>query len=203
MERGFLGCKKVTFVSIQMYLIHWLIWYIHVIVSANGTMTDCNITITIPSSLFERLEWVKDKMDVSDICKHAINAVVTIEEAKAVALSEIETTIARLKGEAKAILTEWYQKGRTQGLKLAPSLSLTEFHHVLMWHEERYFGFEEDEEESELVHIFEIVPYDSFLTRAIDIESCPYYVTDSYVLGALDGVVEIWNSIKSELGYPS
>lgn len=54
------------------------------------------ITITIPDSLHDRLQAVKDQINVSVICQEAIMQAVGIEEIKQKQISKIEMLLQRL-----------------------------------------------------------------------------------------------------------
>lgn len=153
------------------------------------------INITIPDNLFERLEIVKEKMNVSAICQTAIESAVKTEEIKMSAMSKRESAIARLKIEAQNETDEWFQKGKRQGLEIAPDLSYTEFRQALEWHEAKYST---DGWQISLLDLMSHNCFDSIIDAAKN-EECPDDMMESYALGGLDGIVEFWDSIQGEL----
>lgn len=85
------------------------------------------ITITMPDSLHERLQAVKEKLNVSAVCQKAIELAIQIEEIKMKDVPVKEKVIERLRAEKKVSDAEWKKIGFQNGLKDAEELSYDEF----------------------------------------------------------------------------
>ena len=151
------------------------------------------ISIILSDDLAERLERVKETLDVSYVCEHSINAAVTTEESKLGILSKREAAIARLKVEAFNECDKWSRKGQRDGLELAPDLSFAELQQAMGLYELQHAA------PDELTDLFDLLPEEHFLAAAINISKLPPYVTNSYLSGVLLGVMEFWNSIQDEV----
>src|SRR5208337_3483900 len=92
------------------------------------------ITITIPDGLYERLQAVKDRINVSGICQEAIMQAVGIEEVKAQDLPEMEKLLAKLQAEKKQheviLSTQWRDRGFKEGLEDAHHIHYRDFIHL-------------------------------------------------------------------------
>lgn len=139
---------------------------------------------------------MKEKMNVSAICQGAIETAVKTEEIKMSAMSQREAAIARLKIEAKKEDEDWEEKGKRHGLEIAPSLSYADFRQVQEWDE-----FQQSPDGWQ-VSLLDAVMSDenwSSVIEAAKNAKCPQVLMESYVQGVIDGVLEFWDSIESEL----
>jgi hypothetical protein len=85
------------------------------------------ITITIPDSLHDRLQAVKDRINVSGICQEAIMHAVGIEEIKGQDVPETEKLLARLQKEKEKYEVGWREQGLKDGREDAHKLHYVEF----------------------------------------------------------------------------
>jgi predicted CopG family antitoxin len=81
------------------------------------------ITITLPNDLYERLQTVKDKLNVSGLCQTTIERAVTIEEIKLKDIAVMDKVVERLRLEKQEANQEWKETGLSHGLEDAQELS--------------------------------------------------------------------------------
>jgi len=139
------------------------------------------ISITIPKNLYDRLQVVKDALNVSRICQEAIASVVEIEEFKGMGGQEMETVIERLRAEKRAFVKNCKEMGFKAGLKEAKELS--------------YEG---------LVAIIKGgYPFEYTASLEDDINDLksddPSFDSGTYMDGWMEGVQEFWKQVKSKL----
>lgn len=137
------------------------------------------ITITIPNDLHERLQAVKDALNVSRVCQEGLEAAIRIEELKREKSPNMDTLIERLRIEKEQDVAEWKEQGIVKGKDDALNLSYNEFKNLetkqsiadnwTYWIEEDYF---EDME-------------------AVD--------KDAFFQGWLEGVLSVWDEVKESL----
>lgn len=122
LTRGVFVLREVPGLLIQKYYLDGFC-AIPILSLGYSTMPTNRINIILSDDLAERLERVKETLDVSYVCEHSLNAAVTTEESKLGILSRREAAIARLKVEAFNECDKWSRKGQRDGLELAPDLS--------------------------------------------------------------------------------
>lgn len=138
------------------------------------------ITITIPNDLHERLQAVKDALNVSRICKEGLEAAIRIEELKKEKSPNMDTLIERLQLEKDQDAAKWKQEGAVEGKKDALDLSYSEFKDLesqqsvtddlTNWIEENHFENME-----------------GFVDK------------DAFLEGWLEGVLSVWEEAKESL----
>ena len=85
------------------------------------------ITVTLPDALHERLQRVKEALNVSQICQRAIEQVVEIEEIKLKEIPVMEKVIERLRLEKQQSEATLKQDAVLDGKEDAVELSYDEF----------------------------------------------------------------------------
>lgn len=136
------------------------------------------ITITLPDQLYERLQAVKGKLNVSGLCQQAIELAVTIEEIKIKDIPVKDKVIERLRLEKQVASREWRETGFTDGVEDAQELSYEDFR-----------ALEKDkvsEETREWVEDKRI----QYLENPDE---------DIYWEGWVEGALHFWNEIKDKL----
>jgi len=83
------------------------------------------VNISIPDNLYERLQAIKDKINVSKLCQEALLSEVQIAELRP--SGDEEAIIARLQEEKKKYHQEYYDYGKKEGLQNAKNLSFSDF----------------------------------------------------------------------------
>lgn len=138
------------------------------------------ITVTIPDDLHQRLQIVKDALNVSRLCQEAIDNAVRIEELKRQESPSMNTLIERLKIEKQQHVAEWKEAGVEDGKKDALELSYEEFkgleqnnsiddEDLLGWIDDRHLQYTENPDR------------------------------EAYLDGWLQGVLSVWNEVKNSL----
>jgi predicted transcriptional regulator len=82
-------------------------------------MAATKLTITIPDDLAERLDPVRDKMNISKVCAAAIDREVSMLADLPVDVQELAATIARLRAEKAEAEQEDYNTGLEWGQQYA------------------------------------------------------------------------------------
>lgn len=89
------------------------------------------ITISVPSSLYNRLQEVKDSLNVSQICQKAITYAVEYEEIKKMEGSEMDKITERLKKEKEESEKEDRENGKKAGFNDAKQMSYKDLKFVM------------------------------------------------------------------------
>lgn len=137
------------------------------------------ITITIPDGLHQRLQAVKENLNVSGLCQQTIEEAVTIEEIKRKDVPVKEKVIERLRLEKKVANKGWKEAGFTDGMKDAEELSYEDFRAIKAtgevpeetrnWVIEKHFEYYDNPDE------------------------------DYFFEGWIEGALHFWNEIKDQL----
>lgn len=155
-------------------------------------------SIALPDQLHERLQVVKDNLNVSQICQRALEMAIELEETKMKALSKKERVIERLRVEGQKSKEEWFICGKRDAFEATDNLARTYFEQIV------YFYKDKDELEKyglwvKLAHL----PEDLQEIVGADMENYspkPYEANEaSYLAGWIEGVIEFWDEIKGEI----
>lgn len=138
------------------------------------------ITITIPDDLYNRLQAVKELLNVSGICQEAINYAVRIEEIKREKSPNMETLIRRLRTEKEAKFAELREQAVKDGMSDALELSYPDF---LMMEES---GDLTDETQSW---------FEDRRLKYIDSDD----ETLIYLDGWREGILNIWHEVRDKI----
>jgi len=145
------------------------------------------ILITIPDNLHERLQVVKEKLNVSRICARAIDQAVQVEEIKARTDIPIqEKAILRLRLEKQEGIGYWKQQGFNKGGRDAAE--------KLPYGEIKYVA------ESGL-----LPPPEPNLTTYYDVtelKNNPGFDEQGYQQGWIEGVTHFWKQVKNQVEQP-
>ncbi len=153
------------------------------------------INITVPNNLHERLQAVRDSINISRICQEAIEQAVALEEIKMKALSNKEKVIERLRLERQESEQEWFDCGRADGLKDSENLSYDDFQQLL----DLYEGKNELERHGSWIKVRQFPEdFHELLQERIGGYS-PKPVENIYLAGWIDGVTDFWNEIEAEI----
>jgi hypothetical protein len=139
------------------------------------------ITITLPDLLFQRLQPVKNSMNISGLCQQAIEQAVTIEELKGES-KNMDKLIEKLKLEKEQDNMSLKSQGITDGIEDATELSYTDFKHLEI-------------KESISDDVLEWLR-ENRLEHMDDINSDNENV---YLKGWLEGVLSVWEQVKGHL----
>ena len=138
------------------------------------------ITITIPNDLHERLQAVKDALNVSRVCQEGLEVAIRIEELKREKSPNMDTLIEKLRIEKEQDVAKWKEEGVIEGKKDALNLSYSEFKDLESkqsitddltdWIEENHFEYME-----------------GFVDK------------DVFLEGWLEGALSVWDEVKELL----
>ncbi len=153
------------------------------------------ITVTIPRTLYQRLQVVKESLNVSGICQEAIERAVNLEEIKMKALSTKEKVIERLRLERQKSEEDWFEHGKTDGLRVAENLSYDNFEELCDLYQHK-----DDLERADCWVSLRQFPEDcqDWLKDQMD-EYSPKPNEQSYLAGWIDGVTDFWDEIQGEI----
>jgi hypothetical protein len=158
------------------------------------------ISVSISDGLHERLQAVKDSLNVSGICQEAIMNAVQFEEAKQGALSKIDELIEKLKTQKEEARKQWGQDGKSQGMEDALELDYDDFVTVEKASEflqttdggrvgaEEALGDDLAGRGSALCDLLDELEKDN---KSFD--------RDVYLDGWIDGVLEVWEQVKAKI----
>jgi hypothetical protein len=170
-----------------------------------GKCVSRRLTIAIPESLYERLQQVKQEINISGVCQEALNMAITLKETNTNSNTcDRQKLIDRLKLEKKLFTAQIKAQGCKIGQKSATTLSYKEFQRIerltqahtridagafadmWQWLAARQAGHEMQFEDDELN---ELAPLNDE-NKAIFVE------------GWIEGVLSVWHQIKDQLDDP-
>jgi hypothetical protein len=153
------------------------------------------ITIAIPEEMKKRLQTFKDDLNVSALCQKAIDEALTLREIRMKDISTKQKVIERLRLERQKSEEEWFECGKTDGLKDAEDLSYNEFEQL--WG--LYQNKSEIERYAEWVELHQFPEgLQELLQERIEGYS-PKPIESIYLAGWIDGATDFWNEIKDEI----
>lgn len=153
------------------------------------------INITVPNDLHERLQAVRDRINISRICQEAIEQAVALEEIKMKALSNKEKVIERLRLERQKSEDDWFEAGRTDGLRDSENLSYDDFQEIL----DLYQAKNELEKYDQWIEINQFPEdFHELLEERMGGYS-PKPIKKTYLAGWIEGVTDFWNEIEAEI----
>ncbi|MDD2469149.1 MAG: hypothetical protein PHI97_34725 [Desulfobulbus sp.] len=165
------------------------------------------LNISIPDELNERIKAFKDILNISKICQVAIDTAVTREEARIG--EDIKAAIVRVRKEKAEYFKVYRDEGFKDGKSDALSFAYEKFIKVISAIEEKDYKQSNSEEalyyfadevykgkaecigDNQLVLDTEIV-WVSFFDLS-------YEAADEYSKGWIDGVIFVWDQVKSKI----
>ena len=177
-------------------------------------MSTKKVSITMPDGLYERLEKVRDKFNISGICQEALDREVRIEEL-AMQSANDEALIERLKlQKAKRALSS-QQQGRQDGINKARKLSYIQMRAFVEFKDLHFFKNEEDYAEEDTViglvdfitlnlsedeeHFFGNTSLQDYFD-SIRLDVSPRLDLRKFFIGFVDGVVSVYDKLKYKIG---
>lgn len=147
------------------------------------------ITITIPDNLYERLQDVKENLNVSGVCQRAIEQAVQIEELKLrTDIPSKEKVILRLRMEKQEAGAKWKQIGFTDGVEDAQKLSYADL---------KFFGCIDDN--GRPLELDDISDGWISQERLSQHDDGFYFEWKAYKEGWVEGVIHFWEEIKNNI----
>ena len=144
------------------------------------------LTITIPDDLFERLQVVKSRFNVSGVCQEAIMTAVNIEEHRSKENPNQADVIERLKAEKAEFDEQWGDLGERDGYDIADRLSYEEFIDI------ETHGLNQRMHETDVLYTLDICFEDTC-------DDHPGIDKGTYSEGWEKGVRRYWEEVKGEL----
>ena len=151
------------------------------------------INITLPDLLFDRLQKVKTKLNVSGVAQDALEYAVRRIERTGKELSAMDEIIERLKTEKKKYEEEQRASGYENGLKDAKDLDYESLLFIVNTCEE----FDNEMRMSLMDFFMQTEAWTEWLQECIfdDVED----KNEDYFLGWIDGVQKFWGEVESKL----
>ncbi|MGA3117374.1 MAG: hypothetical protein ABSF90_23410 [Syntrophobacteraceae bacterium] len=150
------------------------------------------ITITIPDSLHERLQAVKDRINVSGICQEAIIQAVCIEEVRVQSTPEMESLLERLQKEKEQYFIGSKNDGIQDGMEDALSFHFRDFVSL----EELATRFPHM---AESIGRYDYPALKNRLKQKLDDKS---HHPGLYSKGWVEGILRIWAELKTKMELP-
>jgi len=161
------------------------------------------VTVAVPESLFARLQPVKHHFNISAICQEALEMAITIEELKVQVESE-ENLVERLQTEKKVLLNKVRQEGFELGIRSSAKLSYKDFRHF-----ERVQSLAIALDEDVLDYLFSYLNLKDYPEQARHLDADFAYLLEvdppsriTFAQGWIDGVLSIWQTIKTQVDNP-
>jgi len=162
------------------------------------------VGIALPSQLYDKLRVIELDRSVSIICQEALERALEIAEAKQRVTGGREGLVARLRAERRRFSSEDFQTGRSHGLNAAQELEYRDFRQLSKlwgqrdeiilrdggWLRFQTLSFYWDDEAKSNQLQEEI--------RVLE-ENEEVALTERYLAGWLEGIIEIWNDIAEDV----
>ena len=139
------------------------------------------INITITDNLFEKLQTVKENLNVSGVCQEAIASAVKIEELKQKGTVDMGTVIERLREEKRAFVQVYHVQGKEEALEDAKEIPYGDFVAISEGEDPRSLG--------------------RFDGRWFEdrLRSDPDFDINAFFEGWVEGIKEFWEDIKGKI----
>jgi len=158
------------------------------------------VTIAVPESLFARLQPVKHHFNISAICQEALDMAITYEELK-VQVTEQDNLVERLQTEKKVLLNKVRQEGIELGIRSSAKLSYKDFRHF-----ERVQSLAIALDEDVLDYLWTFLNLKDYpeQARLNDADFAYLLQVDptsriTFAQGWIDGVLSVWQTIKTQI----
>ncbi|MFB2836554.1 hypothetical protein [Floridanema evergladense] len=158
------------------------------------------VTIAVPEPLFTRLQPVKHQFNISAVCQEALEMAITIEEIKT-QVAEDENLVQRLQTEKKVLLNKVRQEGFELGIRSSAKLSYKDFRHF-----ERVQSLATALDEDVLDYLFSYLDQKDCPEPARQLDADFAYLLEvdpasriTFAQGWIDGVLSVWQTIKTQV----
>lgn len=170
------------------------------------------VSITMSDELYSRLDRVRDKFNISEICREALEKEVKIEEL-AMNSGNDEAIIERLKLQKTKLEMDSRQDGRKDGIDHAKWMSYLQL--LAFAHFKDNFFYEKDDDYGEEFTVPELISQIALDPKMLRRESNQYtldeYFSDvsveapkvnvrKYFIGFVEGVVSFYDGVKGKIG---
>ena len=155
------------------------------------------LTITIPDDLNERLQIIKERLNISRVCQMALDLAIQIEETKdRTDISAMKKAIARLRKQKQEAGARWKPIGFNDGLKNATD----DLDYKLLKYlgeggdiNEQVITIDKDIQQLSIPDWLELISKEKYWDERGDFDF------DIYVKGWVEGVTHVWEEIKDLL----
>jgi hypothetical protein len=161
------------------------------------------LTIAVPESLYDRLQNVKQEINISGVCQEALEMAVTLKELT-IDSDDRETLIERLRLERKGVLNQIKEQGFKFGQKSAHNLSYQDFQRL-----EQRKDITANLDAADFEDMWEFLnSHKPQAEMGLDQDGlCSLLVISehnksTFVKGWIEGVLSIWNDIKNQVNAP-
>ncbi len=156
------------------------------------------VTIAVPDELFERLQPVKQRFNISAVCQEALEMAVITQELK-IQATEDENLVERLRAEKAVILHKVQQEGFELGIRSSSKLSYKDFRHF-----ERVNPVAAHLDEDALEYLWNFLDFKAYPQQArlhepdfahlLEVDPQSRII---FAQGWVDGVLSVWQTIKN------
>lgn len=158
------------------------------------------VTVAVPDALFERLQPVKHRFNISAICQEALEMVITHEELK-LQVAQADNLVERLQAEKKVLLNKVRQEGYELGIRSSSKLAYKEFRHF-----ERVAPLAAALDDEVLDYLWSFLDLKDYpqTARLHDPDFVYLLEVDPqsrivFAQGWLEGVLSVWQTIKAQV----
>ncbi len=158
------------------------------------------VTTAVPDELFERLQPVKQRFNISAVCQEALEMAIITQELK-IQATEDKDLVERLRAEKTVLLHKVQQEGFELGIRSSSKLSYKDFRHF-----ERVNPVAAHLDEDALEYLWEFLDFKEYpqQARLHDPDFAHLLEVDSqsrivFAQGWVDGVLSVWQTIKNQV----
>ena len=158
------------------------------------------VTIALPDELFERLQPVKQRFNISAVCQEALEMAVITQELK-IQATEDKDLVERLRAEKAVLLHKVQQEGFELGIRASSKLSYKDFRHF-----ERVSPVAAHFDEDVMEYLWDFLDLKEYpqQARLHDPDFAHLLEVDAqsriiFAQGWVDGVLSVWQAIKNQV----
>lgn len=148
------------------------------------------VNISIPDELHNRLQAVKEQVNVSAVCAAALTSAVQVQEALNQAQGGKEKMIERLRAEREELENEWFQAGKVEGIESAENTSYADFTLIAeVYNSGDQFWVENLSSRDEF----------EWMIEKADAMEIPENLRQDFYRGILDALLAQWLAVEDEV----
>jgi len=158
------------------------------------------VTIAVPDGLYERLQPVKQRFNISAVCQEALEMAVVAQELTITAAND-QDLVERLRAEKAVLLHKVEQEGFELGIRSSSKLSYQDFRHF-----ERVYPVSAHLDDDVLDHLWDFLDFKAYpqQARLHDPDFAHLLEVDGqsrivFARAWVDGVLSVWRTIQHEV----
>lgn len=158
------------------------------------------VTIAVPDGLFDRLQSVKRRFNISAVCQEALEMAVVAQELMINAADD-QNLVERLRAEKAVLMHKVEQEGFELGIRSSSKLSYQDFRHF-----ERVYPVAAHLDADALEHLWDFLDFKAYpqQVRLHDPDFAHLLEVDEksrvvFARAWVDGVLSVWQTLQKDV----